>query len=384
MNIFASKLIEIADNEVGYLEKETNNNLDSKTANAGDKNFTKYSRDMVKWIGSPYAQGVAWCDIFCDWCFVTAFGKTKAMELLNGWSAYTPTSAQYFKNMGRWEKNPQAGDLIFFKNTERICHVGLVYKVDATTVYTIEGNTSSRGSDVVVANGGGVFRKSYKLSNSSIAGYGRPDYDKEETPLIPNKSSRYIYGMDISANQGDIDFSLVKNSGIKFAVLRATTKDGQADKKFEQYYKSCIAYGIRPAVYKYSYARTEAEAIAEANGVLELLGKRKVVIWYDIENENQIREIGKSGLEVVTKAFLETCEKAGYSVGIYCNLNWYKNHLSNALKKKYSVWIARYGVNNGLIDDKYKPNVGEVAWQYTSQGSVDGIKGNVDLDIQYL
>lgn len=62
--VYASKVIEIADNEVGYLEKGTNNNLDSKTANAGDKNFTKYSRDMVKWIGSPYAQGVAWCDIF--------------------------------------------------------------------------------------------------------------------------------------------------------------------------------------------------------------------------------------------------------------------------------------------------------------------------------
>lgn len=223
--IYASKVLEVADNEVGYLEKKSNVALDGKTSNAGDKNFTKYARDLIKWVGSPYAQGVAWCDMFVDWCFVTAFGKLKAMELLNGWSAYTPTSAQYFKNMGRWiTSNPAAGDVIFFKNTERICHTGLVYKVDATTVYTIEGNTDSRGSNVVVANGGGVFRKSYKLTNTSIAGYGRPNYDKEPQVVVPTESSKYIYGMDISANQGDIDFSLVKSAGIKFAVLRSTTK----------------------------------------------------------------------------------------------------------------------------------------------------------------
>lgn len=382
--VYASKVIEVADNEVGYLEKKTNSNLDSKTANAGSNNYTKYGRDLVKWIGSPYANGVAWCDMFVDWCFYTAFGKKKAMELLNGWSAYTPTSAQYFKNMGRWHTSkPKAGDVIFFKNSQRICHTGIVYKVDATTVYTIEGNTASKGSDNVIANGGGVFKKSYKLTNSSIAGYGRPAYDQEWEVVIPDKSVKYSYGIDISSNQGDIDFSLVKESGVEFAVLRSTTKNGQADTKFEKYYKGCLTYGIIPFVYKYSYAKTEKEAIEEAKGVIKLLGNRKLIIWYDLENANQVQAIGKSGIEKVAKAFLDTCEKAGFVVGIYCNLNWFNNYIASSLKKKYTFWIARYGKNTGKIDEKYKPNVGETYWQYTSVGSVEGIVGNVDLDVRY-
>ena len=95
--------------------------------------------------------GQAWCDAFVDDCFVKAYGKDTARQLLGGFSNYTPTSAQYFKNMKRWHsKDPMAGDQIFFKNSIRICHTGLVYKVDASRVYTIEGNTSGAGG--VIAN----------------------------------------------------------------------------------------------------------------------------------------------------------------------------------------------------------------------------------------
>lgn len=182
---YASKVIEIAEAEVGYLEKKSNSNLDSKTANAGSGNYTKYSRDLVSSIGSPFAQGVAWCQIFVVWVFIKAFGLTEAKKLLGGWSAYTPTSAQYYKNMGQWfTSKPQVGDQIFFKNSTRICHTGIVYKVDSSKVYTIEGNTS--GASGVIANGGGVCKKSYSLTNSSIAGYGRPKYD------VPSNTSSKI------------------------------------------------------------------------------------------------------------------------------------------------------------------------------------------------
>lgn len=381
--LLASKVIEVANNEVGYLEKQTPVNLDHKTSNAGDKNYTKYARDLVNWVGSPYAQGVAWCDIFVDWCFVVAYGKETAKKLLNGWSAYTPTSAQYFQKIYSWYTQPKPGDVIFFKNETRICHTGIVYKVDAVNVYTIEGNTSSTGSNVVVPNGGGVFKKCYNLTNSRIAGYGRPKYDTESTVVIPNVNPRYTYGIDISEYQGDIDFSLVKSSGVKFAVLRSTKSDGTVDAKFEQYYKGLITYGISPACYKYSYAKNEAEAIAEANGVIKLLGNRKIAIWYDLENANQANLIGKAGIERVALAFLTTCVRAGYPVGIYCNLNWYNNYIADSLKRTYTFWIARYGQNNGLLDEAYKPNVGEQAWQYTSTGHVKGITGNVDLDVLY-
>ena len=172
----AEKLIQIARAEIGYLEKTSNKDLDSKTANAGSANYTKYARDLY-----PSLQGQAWCDMFVDWCHVQAFGRVKAMQLIGGgFSAYTPTSAQYYKNKGRWYTSPEPGDQIFFKNSVRICHTGIVIRVAGDRVYTIEGNTS--GASGVVANGGGVCEKSYALSYAGIAGYGRPDWSLVEEP----------------------------------------------------------------------------------------------------------------------------------------------------------------------------------------------------------
>lgn len=179
----ADKVVNIALNEVGYLEKRTNSQLDSKTANAGSANYTKYGKNMG-------CNGLAWCDAFVDDCFVQAYGREKAKELLGGFSNYTPTSAQYFKDMGRWHtSNPQIGDQIFFHNSTRICHTGIVYQVDSSRVYTIEGNTS--GASGVIANGGGVCKKSYPLSHSRIAGYGRPNYDRSfSTQNTPSKAPK--------------------------------------------------------------------------------------------------------------------------------------------------------------------------------------------------
>lgn len=182
------KLLSVAENEVGYLEKKSNSQLDSKTANAGSNNYTKYARDIY-----PSLQGQAWCDMFVDWCFVQAFGSVDARRLIcGGFSAYTPTSAQYYKDKGQWHvSDPQSGDQIFFKNDTRICHTGIVSKVSNGNVYTIEGNTSS-GAEVI-ANGGAVCRKSYALTNSRIAGYGRPDW-------ILVEETRYTVGWNHDKN----------------------------------------------------------------------------------------------------------------------------------------------------------------------------------------
>lgn len=164
------KLIRIARKEVGYLEKASNKDLDSKVDNAGNNNYTKYARDLY-----PALQGQPWCDMFVDWCFVKAFGKVKARQLLcGGFSAYTPDSAQYYKNRKQWAGNPRPGDQIFFKNSVRIHHTGIVITVSSDRVYTIEGNTST--GPQVIANGGAVCEKSYLLTHGSIAGYGRPDW----------------------------------------------------------------------------------------------------------------------------------------------------------------------------------------------------------------
>ena len=179
---YASKVIEVALAEVGYLEKKTNSQLDDKTANAGKNNYTKYGRDMHKLFPSVMDFPAAWCDAFVDWCFYKAYGKANAQKLVGGsFDDYTPASAKLYKDKGAYYKSgPKAGDQIFFQNGTRICHTGIVYKVTATRVYTIEGNTS--GASGVISNGGGVCKKNYALSYWKIDGYGRPKYDAEPQP----------------------------------------------------------------------------------------------------------------------------------------------------------------------------------------------------------
>lgn len=184
------KVIKIAEAEDGYLEKKTNSNLDSKTANAGSNNFTKYWRDIA-----PSMNGQYWCLAFLVWSFNKAYGEKIAKKLLcmeNGWTFYTPTSAQYFKNKGQfYTSKPKVGDIIYFKNSERICHVGLVIKVDSSYVYTVEGNTSSAPG--LERNGGAVnAHKKYSLTYSNIAGYGRPKYDTSSTSTTSNSTSTTI------------------------------------------------------------------------------------------------------------------------------------------------------------------------------------------------
>lgn len=177
------RLIATAKAEEGYLEKATNAQLDSKTANAGSNNWTKYARDLDD-IGNIYngkKNGYAWCDVFVDWCFIKTFGVDLAMKLLcqpyGGAGAGCTYSVQYYKQKDQFHKsNPQAGDQIFFTNDggKTSYHTGLVIAVGNGKVYTIEGNTSSASG--VVPNGGCVRTKSYNLTATYICGYGRPDW----------------------------------------------------------------------------------------------------------------------------------------------------------------------------------------------------------------
>jgi len=182
------KVIKIAEGEIGYLEKsavayrKNPKVLDSKTEGAGSDNYTKYGRDMHKVYPEVMDFPAAWCDCFVDWCFYMAYGVSTAKSLLDGnFQDYTPLSAEMYKKhnayIKRGEGKPKRGDQIFFRNSERICHTGIVYKVDNTYVYTIEGNTS--GASGVIANGGGVKKKQYYLTSTYIDGYGRPKYDEE-------------------------------------------------------------------------------------------------------------------------------------------------------------------------------------------------------------
>lgn len=169
-----SKVIEVAKSQLGYLEKKSDKDLDSKTANAGRNNYTKYG----EWFG---VNPVLWCAVFVCWCFAQAYGSVAKEMLCGGYSAACETMRSRFIKAGRYDKNPKAGDCIFFSGTRHAGanHIGIVWKVDGSRIYTIEGNTS--GANGVVDNGGGVAQKSYSKSYSRIMGYGHPEYDESSS-----------------------------------------------------------------------------------------------------------------------------------------------------------------------------------------------------------
>lgn len=167
----------------------------------------------------------SWCDAFVDWCFYKIFGITNAKALLGGnFDDYTVNSANLYKNKNAYIKRgkgkPKAGDQIFFKNTSRICHTGLVYKVDDNYVYTIEGNTS--GASGIIANGGGVKKKKYPLNYTSIDGYGRPNYstkEKHSKVSVPQvkaiESAKYIDKIYAGEYITTSDLNLRNGAGIE-------------------------------------------------------------------------------------------------------------------------------------------------------------------------
>lgn len=125
----AYKVVTEAKKYVNYLEKKSNSQLESFTSNAGYNNYNMFAPHAKKETGSTvYANGVAWCDIFVDDMFIRALGAKRAKELLGGWSAYTPTSANYLTKVATKvaPTNAKYGDIIFFKNSTRICHTGII------------------------------------------------------------------------------------------------------------------------------------------------------------------------------------------------------------------------------------------------------------------
>ena len=182
MGYTAKQLVAIAEAEIGYHEKANNSNLDSKTANSGKGNYTKYSRDLFKagyYNGNK--QGFDWCDQFVDWCFFKLCGRNKDkaeyLECQTGkYGAGCGYSLKYYKAAGRFDKTPKVGDQIFFKYTDddsTADHTGIVVRVTDSLVETIEGNSGSE-----------VKRKCYQRTDKTIIGYGHPRYDAEPEKVI--------------------------------------------------------------------------------------------------------------------------------------------------------------------------------------------------------
>lgn len=146
----AAKVAQEALKYVGYLAKKSNSQLENFTANVGGK-YNMFAPHAAQATGATniYVNGVAWCDIFEDDMFIRALGVTRAKQLLYGWSAYTPTSSAYLQKAGATEikdfSESTYGDVIFFKNSSSICHVGIV-------VTNVPGSSTSSSTSTPISS----------------------------------------------------------------------------------------------------------------------------------------------------------------------------------------------------------------------------------------
>lgn len=192
-------------------------------------------------------------------------------------------------------------------------------------------------------------------------------------------------GIDVSEHQGRIDWNAVKASGIDFAILRvgfgAPSWGGRVDYQFNRNISECERLGIPYGVYIYSYAFDNQQAADEASMVINCLSGHnpRLPVYYDLEDNSIIANGRQTGIASRAQVFCNRISAAGYEPGIYANLNWFNNILTDSVFKSSSWdhWIAQY---NSKCD--YIGNYS--IWQYKSNGKVPGINGNVDMNYAYV
>ncbi len=227
----------------------------------------------------------------------------------------------------------------------------------------------------------------YKISYSKGFGYVSADYVKlsgEETSYIPTNTTA-IKGIDVSYHQGNIDWEKVKNSGIKFAIIRAGSGTTE-DSRFKANMEGALNAGIEVGVYWFSTAYTVDNVEKEAQKCMEIISpyksKLSFPVFFDYEEytiklaqDNNIK-LNLSSLSNICEEFLSKLKSNGYKCGIYTNKTVSKYYLSDNLRNSYDFWIAQYN-DKCTYWNKY------IMWQYSQSGKVDGISGNVDLNYYY-
>ena len=218
--------------------------------------------------------------------------------------------------------------------------------------------------------------------------------------FLKNDSNFYSYndtnsgvtakiGIDVSKYQGDIDWNKVKEDGIEFVIIRLGFRGyGQEgslnlDARFKEYVEGATNAGIMVGVYFFSQAITTEEAVEEAEYVLDNIKEYNVTgpVVFDteeIKNVDDARSFGVSG-EVFTDCCVAFCDKikeAGYTPMIYFNMLWQAFTLDITRLTVYEKWYADY---EPQPQTPYDFSI----WQYTETGKVNGIEGNVDINLWF-
>lgn len=234
---------------------------------------------------------------------------------------------------------------------------------------------------------GNVTTKDFKLNVvAPSSGNSNTNSNKTKTlfsDVVANyKTENTEIGLDISHHQGDVDFEKLKKAGVEFVIIRVgTTKSNDSeyvlDSKFVQNITQANEVGIPVGIYFYSSSGTREKAEADARWILEQIKDYKIdlPIAFDWEKWNIYNQYHLSffGLTDMAKGYLDVFKEAGYEAMLYSS----KNYLERIwLKTDYPIWLAHYTKKTNYQGDfSY--------WQLCSNGKVDGINGDVDIDIRY-
>lgn len=186
-------------------------------------------------------------------------------------------------------------------------------------------------------------------------------------------------GIDISEFQDNVNYQKLKEQGIEFAIIRCGfgKNANQKDSKFEEHYLGLKYAGIKVGAYLYSYITDINNAKLEAENCLRFIKGKKfdLPIFYDVEDKSIT--LNRADLTKACKVFCDILIKNGYDAGIYANLSWFKSKINVKELENYKIWLAQWGLS------KHQANFKVDFWQYTNKGQINGISGNVDMNISY-
>lgn len=222
------------------------------------------------------------------------------------------------------------------------------------------------------------------------------DYADEKLEILESGEYRYVEngqvtshkGIDVSKFQGDIDWEAVAADGVEFAFIRVGNRGYGAegkmveDDRFEENVEGALQAGIKVGVYFYTQALNEEELLEEANFVLEKIAPYKIEcpVVYDVEkvsdSAGRMNALSPEERTNLTLLFCRTIEEAGYKPMIYYNMEMATLMLDMEKLENYDKWLAYYNPEFYFPYD-YK------IWQYTHNGSVNGIEGDVDMNISF-
>lgn len=190
------------------------------------------------------------------------------------------------------------------------------------------------------------------------------------------------YGIDVSEHNGNINWDLVKSSGVEFAIIRSSWGHFQEDLKYRRNIAECNRIGMPYGLYHYSYVSNEAEMVQEANGFIALCKSCNPTYPCYIDMEDA--DGWKSRMGVSNALNIKVCEytcdaleKAGFYAGIYANLDWLRNKINSRSLDRFDKWVAQWS-QACTYDGTYG------MWQYSSDGSVSGSSVRTDVNYAYI